>query len=163
MRAGGAGPGSPRGVRSGTAPPPSSLPVLLAAPEPCAALFSCPDGFACVVGADGNATCTSLCHRDYCRNHGVCAHPRGRGPLCRWVPPALPLRPPAPRVSAAERPACPRRCPAGSDVWFVGLRCERRVTLPGLLGAAAGALLGVVLLGIAVGAAVVRRFRALCC
>lgn len=105
------------------------------APEPCAALFSCPDGFACVVGADGNATCTSLCHRDYCRNHGVCAHPRGRGPLCR--------------------------CPAGSDVWFVGLRCERRVTLPGLLGAAAGALLGVVLLGIAVGAAVVRRFRAL--
>lgn len=87
------------------------------------------------MGADGNATCTSLCHRDYCRNHGVCAHPRGRGPLCR--------------------------CPAGSDVWFVGLRCERRVTLPGLLGAAAGALLGVVLLGIAVGAAVVRRFRAL--
>ncbi|XP_015732236.1 mucin-5B-like [Coturnix japonica] len=105
------------------------------APEPCAALFSCPDGFACVVGSDGNATCTSLCHRDYCRNHGVCAHPRGRGPLCR--------------------------CPAGSDVWFVGLRCERRVTLSGLLGAAAGALLGVVLLGVAVGAAVVRRFRAL--
>uniref|UniRef100_A0A8C2YAG4 Mucin-5B-like n=1 Tax=Coturnix japonica TaxID=93934 RepID=A0A8C2YAG4_COTJA len=115
--------------------PPVLCPVLPAAPEPCAALFSCPDGFACVVGSDGNATCTSLCHRDYCRNHGVCAHPRGRGPLCR--------------------------CPAGSDVWFVGLRCERRVTLSGLLGAAAGALLGVVLLGVAVGAAVVRRFRAL--
>lgn len=134
MRAGGAGPAAGGGCEAAP-PPPVLCPVLPAAPEPCAALFSCPDGFACVVGSDGNATCTSLCHRDYCRNHGVCAHPRGRGPLCR--------------------------CPAGSDVWFVGLRCERRVTLSGLLGAAAGALLGVVLLGVAVGAAVVRRFRAL--
>lgn len=74
---------------------------------------------------------------------------------------AAPPNPPTPRAAAAQRPASPHRCPAGSDVWFVGLRCERRVTLAGLLGAAAGALLGVVLLGIAVGAAVVRRFRAL--
>lgn len=54
-----------------------------AEPDPCAALFMCQPGFACVPGADGNATCTSLCHRDYCKNHGICTHPRDRGPLCQ--------------------------------------------------------------------------------
>lgn len=91
-------------------------PALLSAPEPCAALFSCPDGFACVVKADGNATCTSLCHRDYCRNHGVCAHPRGRGPLCRWVPPrSTPQRPARPPLSAPHpRAGAPRAATFGS-------------------------------------------------
>lgn len=51
--------------------------------DPCAELFACRAGFACVAGADGNATCTSLCHRDYCKNHGICTHPRDRGPLCQ--------------------------------------------------------------------------------
>ncbi|NXK84217.1 IMPG2 protein, partial [Amazona guildingii] len=103
--------------------------------DPCAALFMCQPGFACVRGADGNATCTSLCHRDYCKNHGICAHPRDRGPLCQ--------------------------CPVGSDFWFMGLRCDYRVTQQSLLGMAAGVLLSILLLGAVIAAVAVRRFKAL--
>ncbi|XP_074697304.1 uncharacterized protein LOC141930417 [Strix aluco] len=103
--------------------------------DPCALLFACRAGFACVAGADGNATCTSLCHRDYCKNHGICTHPRDRGPLCQ--------------------------CPVGSDFWFMGLRCDYRVTQQSLLGMAAGVLLSIVLLGAVVAAVVIRRFKAL--
>ncbi|XP_057253988.1 collagen alpha-1(I) chain-like [Pezoporus wallicus] len=103
--------------------------------DPCAALFMCQPGFACVPGADGNATCTSLCHRDYCKNHGICAHPRDRGPLCQ--------------------------CPVGSDFWFMGLRCDHRVTQQSLLGMAAGVLLSILLLGAVIAAVAVRRFKVL--
>ncbi|NXV88553.1 IMPG2 protein, partial [Calonectris borealis] len=103
--------------------------------DPCAVLFACRAGFACVAGADGNATCTSLCHRDYCKNHGICTHPRDHGPLCQ--------------------------CPVGSDFWFMGLRCDYRVTQQSLLGMAAGVLLSIVLLGAAVAAVAIRRFKAL--
>ncbi|NWS54008.1 IMPG2 protein, partial [Chunga burmeisteri] len=103
--------------------------------DPCAVLFACRAGFTCVAGADGNATCTSLCHRDYCKNHGICTHPRDREPLCQ--------------------------CPVGSDFWFMGLRCDYRVTQQSLLGMAAGVLLSIVLLGAIVAAVAVRRFKAL--
>uniref|UniRef100_A0A8C8A9D2 Uncharacterized protein n=1 Tax=Otus sunia TaxID=257818 RepID=A0A8C8A9D2_9STRI len=103
--------------------------------DPCALLFACRAGFACVPGADGNATCTSLCHRDYCKNHGICTHPRDRGPLCQ--------------------------CPVGSDFWFMGVRCDYRVTQQSLLGMAAGVLLSIVLLGAVVAAVAIRRFKAL--
>ncbi|KAM6350629.1 interphotoreceptor matrix proteoglycan 2-like [Alca torda] len=103
--------------------------------DPCAVLFACRAGFACVAGADGNATCTSLCHRGYCKNHGICAHPRDRGPLCQ--------------------------CPVGSDFWFMGLRCDYRVTQQSLLGAAAGVLLSILLLAAVVAAVAIRRFKAL--
>ncbi|XP_074455025.1 uncharacterized protein LOC141747914 isoform X2 [Larus michahellis] len=103
--------------------------------DPCAALFACRAGFACVAGADGNATCTSLCHRGYCKNHGICAHPRDRGPLCQ--------------------------CPVGSDFWFMGLRCDYRVTQQSLLGAAAGVLLSILLLAAVLAAVAIRRFKAL--
>ncbi|KAK4813478.1 hypothetical protein QYF61_008983 [Mycteria americana] len=103
--------------------------------DPCAVLFACRAGFACVAGADGNATCTSLCHRDYCKNHGICTHPRDHGPLCQ--------------------------CPVGSDFWFMGLRCDYRVTQQSLLGMAAGVLLSIVLLGAVVAAIAIRRFKAL--
>ncbi|XP_063270796.1 nascent polypeptide-associated complex subunit alpha, muscle-specific form-like [Prinia subflava] len=103
--------------------------------EPCAALFACPPGFACVPRADGNATCTSLCHRGYCKNHGICSHARGHQPRCQ--------------------------CPAGSDFWFMGLRCDYRVTQQSLLGVAAGVLLSIVLLGAVLAAIAVRRFKAL--
>lgn len=82
----------PSGLRAGLAPALSSLgrrghsraAVSAERPlDPCAELFACRAGFACVAGADGNATCTSLCHRDYCKNHGICTHPRDRGPLCQ--------------------------------------------------------------------------------
>ncbi|KAM9599076.1 uncharacterized protein ACIBXB_004487 isoform 6-T6 [Morphnus guianensis] len=103
--------------------------------DPCAVLFACRAGFTCVAGADGNATCTSLCHRDYCKNHGICTHPRDREPLCQ--------------------------CPVGSDFWFMGLRCDYRVTQQSLLGMAAGVLLSIVLLGAVVAAVAIRRFKAL--
>ncbi|XP_064581851.1 nascent polypeptide-associated complex subunit alpha, muscle-specific form-like isoform X2 [Zonotrichia leucophrys gambelii] len=103
--------------------------------EPCALLFTCPSGFACASGADGNVTCTSLCHRAYCKNHGICSHGREQPPRCQ--------------------------CPVGSDFWFMGLRCDYRVTQQGLLGTAAGVLLSIVLLGAVLAALAVRRFKAL--
>ncbi|XP_030141060.4 uncharacterized protein [Taeniopygia guttata] len=122
------------GLAVGTAP--VLRHVALARPrDPCALLFACPSGFACVPGADGNATCTSLCHRAYCKNHGICSHARDHQPRCQ--------------------------CPVGSDFWFMGLRCDYRVTQQGLLGMAAGVLLSIVLLGAVLAAVAVRRFKAL--
>uniref|UniRef100_A0A8B9N9T5 Uncharacterized protein n=1 Tax=Accipiter nisus TaxID=211598 RepID=A0A8B9N9T5_9AVES len=122
------------GLAVGTAPVLRN--VALERPlDPCAVLFACRAGFACVARADGNATCTSLCHRDYCKNHGICTHPRDREPLCQ--------------------------CPVGSDFWFMGLRCDYRVTQQSLLGMAAGVLLSIVLLGAVVAAVAIRRFKAL--
>ncbi|NXY26711.1 MEP1B protein, partial [Atrichornis clamosus] len=103
--------------------------------DPCAVLFTCPAGFACVSRADGNVTCTSLCHRDYCKNHGICTHHRDHQPRCQ--------------------------CPVGSDFWFMGLRCDYRVTQQSLLGMAAGVLLSIVLLGAVLAAVAVRRFKVL--
>uniref|UniRef100_A0A8C3BUK8 Uncharacterized protein n=1 Tax=Cairina moschata TaxID=8855 RepID=A0A8C3BUK8_CAIMO len=129
------GPGGARpGLAVGAAPVLRN--VALERPlDPCAELFACRAGFACVAGADGNATCTSLCHRDYCKNHGICTHPRDRGPLCQ--------------------------CPVGSDFWFMGLRCDYRVTQQSLLGMALGVLFSIVLLGAVIAGIVIRRFKAL--
>ncbi|XP_036248504.1 collagen alpha-1(I) chain-like [Molothrus ater] len=122
------------GLALGTAP--VLRHVALARPlDPCALLFTCPPGFACASRADGNVTCTSLCHRAYCKNHGICSHGRDQQPRCQ--------------------------CPVGSDFWFMGLRCDYRVTQQGLLGTAAGVLLSIVLLGAVLAAVAVRRFKAL--
>ncbi|NWI55460.1 IMPG2 protein, partial [Calyptomena viridis] len=109
--------------------------ALMQTLDPCTDLFSCPAGFACVSGADGNTTCTSLCHRGYCKNHGICTHPRDHQPRCQ--------------------------CPVGSDFWFMGLRCDYRMTQQSLLGIAAGVLLSIILLGAVLAALTVRRFKAL--
>ncbi|NXT75888.1 MUC17 protein, partial [Zapornia atra] len=128
------GAGSTRQLVVGTAPVLRN--VALEWPlDPCSVLFTCRAGFACVARADGNATCTSLCHRDYCKNHGICTHPRDRGPLCQ--------------------------CPVGSDFWFMGLRCDYRVTQQSLLGMAAGVLLSIILLVVVVAAVAIRRFKTL--
>ncbi|NXN88041.1 IMPG2 protein, partial [Bombycilla garrulus] len=126
--------GARPGLAVGTAP--VLRHAALAGPlDPCAVLFSCPAGFTCVPRAGGNVTCTSLCHRDYCKNHGICSHGRDHQPRCQ--------------------------CPVGSDFWFMGLRCDYRVTQQGLLGMAAGVLLSIVLLGAVLAAIAVRRFKAL--
>ncbi|XP_053898840.1 mucin-19-like [Malaclemys terrapin pileata] len=101
----------------------------------CTVLFSCHAGFECISSGAGNASCTSVCHRDYCRNHGICTHPRDHEPVCQ--------------------------CPTGSDYWFMGPRCDYKVTQQTLLGVAGGVLLTVALLGVAVACLVVRRFKAL--
>lgn len=49
----------------------------------------------------------------------------------------------------------------GSDFWFMGLRCDYRVTRQSLLGMAAGVLLSILLLGAVIAAVAVRRFKAL--
>nr|XP_021147604.1 interphotoreceptor matrix proteoglycan 2-like [Columba livia] len=103
--------------------------------DPCAELFTCQAGSTCAAGAAGNATCTSLCHHNYCKNHGICTHPPDRGPLCQ--------------------------CPVGSDFWFMGLHCDYRVTQQSLLGMAAGVLLSIVLLGAVLAAVAIRRFKVL--
>ncbi|NXX31034.1 IMPG2 protein, partial [Nicator chloris] len=126
--------GAQPGLAVGTAP--VLRHAALARPlDPCAVLFACPSGFACVSRADGNVTCTSLCHRDYCKNHGICSHARDHQPRCQ--------------------------CPVGSDFWFMGLRCDYRVTQQSLLGMAAGVLLSILLLGAVLAAVAVRRFKAL--
>lgn len=53
------------------------------------------------------------------------------------------------------------RCPVGSDFWFMGLRCDYRVTQQSLLGMAAGVLLSILLLGAVIAAVAVRRFKVL--
>ncbi|GAB0196430.1 collagen alpha-1(I) chain-like [Grus japonensis] len=126
--------GTHPGLAVGTAPVLRNV-ALERLLDPCAVLFTCRAGFTCVAQANGNATCTSLCHRDYCKNQGICTHPRDRGPLCQ--------------------------CPVGSDFWFMGLRCDYRVTQQSLLGMAAGVLLSIVLLATVVAAAAIRRFKAL--
>ncbi|CAM2099938.1 unnamed protein product [Caretta caretta] len=101
----------------------------------CTALFSCHAGFECISRGAGNASCTSVCHRDYCKNHGICTHPRAHEPVCQ--------------------------CPIGNDYWFMGPRCDYKVTQQSLLGVACGVLLTVALLGLAIACLVVRRFKAL--
>ncbi|NXG55497.1 IMPG2 protein, partial [Hemiprocne comata] len=122
------------GLAVGTAPVLRN--VVLARPlDPCTELFACRVGFTCMAGVDGNATCTSLCHRDYCKNHGICTHLPDHQPLCQ--------------------------CPVGSDFWFMGLRCDYRVTQQSLLGMAVGVLLSIVLLGAVLAAVAIRRFKVL--
>lgn len=49
----------------------------------------------------------------------------------------------------------------GSDFWFMGLRCDYRVTQQSLLGMAAGILLSIVLLAAILAAVAIRRFKVL--
>nr|XP_008121575.1 PREDICTED: mucin-5AC [Anolis carolinensis] len=106
--------------------------------DPCATLFSCHEGYECVAATEGalaSAACVSVCHRDYCKNQGICTHAANQTPVCQ--------------------------CPVGSDFWFLGLRCDFRVTQQGVLGVACGLLLSLVVLGLAVAGLVIRRVRLL--
>ncbi|XP_066496889.1 mucin-2-like [Tiliqua scincoides] len=101
----------------------------------CAVLFSCHAGYECIAGEDGDAVCTSQCHRDYCQNQGICTHEVNHIPVCQ--------------------------CPVGSDFWFLGMRCNYKVTQQGLLGVACGLLLSLVVVGTAIAGLVIRRVRTL--
>ncbi len=48
----------------------------------CEWLFECPSGFQCV-SSKGNATCTSVCHSEYCKHQGICVHRLGQQPICQ--------------------------------------------------------------------------------
>ncbi|XP_072838849.2 uncharacterized protein LOC110085023 [Pogona vitticeps] len=103
--------------------------------DPCAVLFSCHAGYECLAEEDGGARCVSLCHRDYCKNQGICTHVANHTPVCQ--------------------------CPVGHDFWFLGVHCDYKVTQQGLLGVAGGLLLSLVVLGGVVAGLVMRRVRLL--
>ncbi|KAJ8413541.1 hypothetical protein AAFF_G00080480 [Aldrovandia affinis] len=104
-------------------------------PELCSWLFLCPSGFQCVPTGVGNASCTSLCHTDYCKNSGICTHHHGQQPICQ--------------------------CPVGEDFWYMGRRCDFRMTRQRLVGVCLGILLSVAVLMAALSYLAIRRFKAM--
>ncbi|XP_069065789.1 mucin-2-like [Pleurodeles waltl] len=101
----------------------------------CAIAYTCLDGFTCAHNRNGNITCTSVCHDGFCKNEGICTHRRGQDPMCQ--------------------------CPVGSDYWFMGVRCDYRMTQQALLGISCGVILSLVLCISAIAYLAMRRFKAL--
>ncbi|XP_033908993.3 mucin-2 [Acipenser ruthenus] len=101
----------------------------------CSSVFRCQPGFHCVPARHSNASCTSLCHRDYCENGGICTHQRGQQPVCQ--------------------------CPVGVDYWFMGLRCDHKMSQQKLIGIAFGVLLAVAVMMATIAFLVMRRFKTL--
>ncbi|XP_053708948.1 mucin-17 [Synchiropus splendidus] len=99
----------------------------------CHWLLQCPAGFNCR-SRSGNFSCSSVCHSDHCQHQGLCTHHTQHLPVCR--------------------------CLVGDDFWFMGRRCEVRMTRARLVGMC---LAGVLLVAAVIGAlalAAVRRYRA---
>ncbi|KAI1896106.1 hypothetical protein AGOR_G00091400 [Albula goreensis] len=103
--------------------------------ELCSWLFLCPAGFRCVPNGLGNASCTSLCHTDHCKNGGICTHHQGQQPMCQ--------------------------CPVGEDFWYMGRRCDLRMTRQRLVGVCLGILLFVALVMAVLCYLAIRRFKAM--
>ncbi|XP_048465668.1 mucin-4 [Rhincodon typus] len=101
----------------------------------CGQVFSCPTGFQCIHRDRRNVTCTSLCHTDYCKSSGICTHSQGQEPICQ--------------------------CPVGIDYWFMGPRCDHRMTRQSLIGIVFGVILSLLLVMTAVAIIVLRRFKIL--
>lgn len=104
--------------------------------EACGWLLQCPSGFTCVLDSHtSNYSCTSVCHSDYCQHHGLCTHHPAQPPVCR--------------------------CVAGQDFWYMGQRCEVRMTRARLVLSCLGVLLLVVGVVGVLACMAVRRYRAL--
>ncbi|XP_062914779.1 interphotoreceptor matrix proteoglycan 2 [Mobula hypostoma] len=99
----------------------------------CGEVLFCQNGFQCVHSKSGNVSCTSLCHTGYCKNSGICTHNRGQAPMCQ--------------------------CPVGSDYWFMGPRCDHRMTNQILIAIAFGVVFALLVVLAAVAFAVLRRFK----
>ncbi|CAN0311439.1 unnamed protein product [Lampetra fluviatilis] len=106
----------------------------------CDTALSCPPWFECIDGGGGGGgggggreRCTSLCTRGFCRNGGSCSH------------------------YVAHKPQC--SCPIGDHYWFMGARCDVRMTTQNAVGIAAGAALGLVTLTAMVLLPAARRFQ----
>ncbi|XP_067260408.1 uncharacterized protein si:ch211-14k19.8 isoform X1 [Chanodichthys erythropterus] len=100
----------------------------------CEWLFECPSGFQCV-SSKGNATCTSVCHSEYCKHQGICVHRLGQQPICQ--------------------------CPVGEDYWFMGQRCDLRMTRPRLVGMCFGVLIAVAAVMALLSYLAVRRYKSM--
>ncbi|KAI7811368.1 mucin-2 [Triplophysa rosa] len=100
----------------------------------CDWLFECPSGFQCLFPKI-NASCTSVCHFDYCKHQGICVHRPDQQPLCQ--------------------------CPVGEDYWFMGQRCDLRMTRPRLVGVCFGVLIAVAAVMALLSYLAVRRFKSM--
>uniref|UniRef100_A0A1A8J4I7 EGF-like domain-containing protein n=4 Tax=Nothobranchius kuhntae TaxID=321403 RepID=A0A1A8J4I7_NOTKU len=102
----------------------------------CDWLLQCPAGYKCMpeLGTT-NHSCSSLCRFDYCHHHGICTHHSGQLPVCR--------------------------CLVGDDFWFMGQRCDLKMTRMRLVGACLAILLIIAFIMGAVAFVAVRRYRAI--
>ncbi|XP_041839396.1 uncharacterized protein si:ch211-14k19.8 [Melanotaenia boesemani] len=100
----------------------------------CSWLLQCPAGYKCMARpGTANYSCSSVCRFDYCHHHGICTHHPGQLPVCR--------------------------CLVGDDFWYMGQRCDMRMTRTRLVGACLAILLIIVtVIGILAFLAV-RRYR----
>ncbi|XP_029433502.1 interphotoreceptor matrix proteoglycan 2-like isoform X2 [Rhinatrema bivittatum] len=101
----------------------------------CRELLQCPPGFVCTYGRNGSASCTSLCHRGFCKNDGICTHHREQEPMCQ--------------------------CPVGNDYWFMGASCDYRMTQQKLIGISCAVALSVLSSLALVTYLLMRHFKAL--
>eukprot|EP00066_Takifugu_rubripes_P021848 XP_011611114.1 PREDICTED: uncharacterized protein LOC105417679 [Takifugu rubripes] len=102
----------------------------------CEWLLQCQAGYNCrSQPGTSNYSCSSVCHSDYCHHHGICTHHPGQLPVCR--------------------------CLVGNDFWYMGQRCDLRMTRARLVGACVAILLVIVtVIGILAFVAV-RRYKAI--
>lgn len=102
----------------------------------CDWLLHCQEGYKCVSQpGTSNYSCSSVCHFDYCHHHGICTHHPGQLPVCR--------------------------CLVGEDFWYMGQRCDVRMTRARLVGACLAILLIMVTVIGVLAFVAVRRYRAI--
>ncbi|XP_068444891.1 mucin-5AC isoform X2 [Clinocottus analis] len=102
----------------------------------CDWLLQCPAGYKCVFNpGTSNYSCSSVCNSDYCHHHGICTHHPGQLPVCR--------------------------CIVGEDFWYMGRRCDVRMTRARLVGACLAILLVMVTVIGVLALVAVRRYRAI--
>ncbi|XP_060950926.1 mucin-2 isoform X2 [Limanda limanda] len=102
----------------------------------CDWLLQCPSGYRCVYRPGiANYNCSSVCRFDHCHNHGICTHHPGQLPVCR--------------------------CLVGEDFWYMGQRCDVRMTRARLVGACLAVLLIMVTVISVLAFVAVRRYRAI--
>ncbi|TDH15734.1 hypothetical protein EPR50_G00012980 [Perca flavescens] len=102
----------------------------------CDWLLQCPAGYKCVFQpGSSNSSCSSVCHFDYCHHHGICTHHPGQRPVCH--------------------------CLVGEDFWYMGQRCDMRMTRVRLVGACLAILLLMVTVIGVLAFVAVRRYRAI--
>ncbi|XP_068593552.1 serine-rich adhesin for platelets isoform X2 [Cebidichthys violaceus] len=102
----------------------------------CDWLLQCPAGYKCVFNpGTSNYSCSSVCRFDFCHHHGICTHHPGQLPVCR--------------------------CLVGEDFWYMGQRCDVRMTRARLVGACLAILLVMVTVIGVLALVAVRRYRAI--
>ncbi|XP_035516726.1 interphotoreceptor matrix proteoglycan 2 [Morone saxatilis] len=102
----------------------------------CDWLLQCQAGYKCMSQpGTSNYSCSSVCHFDYCHHHGICTHHPGQLPVCH--------------------------CLVGEDFWYMGQRCDVRMTRARLVGACLAILLIMVTVIGVLACVAVRRYRAI--